>query len=217
MTAYLLGNLIFIVVWAVLFFVFIKTRKLQLFGSLLLLPFAILDIWFRPNYWHPPLLIKALEPLSIETAFYCFCAGGIAIIVGSWLTKSSGNFKINWRNLIYFLVATFGLYAVFQGFLVSNAMNNLNFSFLIIWLIFLLANPKENIKSLIPALIFAIFTITAINLALIFYPNFVANYWSLDKFWPTFLQAPTEEIFFAGILAALWSLLPRYLLKESDV
>ncbi|MCX6810439.1 MAG: hypothetical protein NTY30_01725 [Candidatus Berkelbacteria bacterium] len=214
MSAYLLGNLMFIVVWVVLFLKFPKTKKLQLFGSVLLLPFAVLDFWFRPNYWHPPLLIHQIEPLSLETAVYCFVAGGIVIVVGSWISKTKDQFKINWKNLIYFLVISFGFYAIFQSFLVSNAMNNLNFSFLTIWLVLLLTNPKENIKSLIPAAIFAIFTIVAINFALIFYPNFVVQYWNLPKLWRTFLWTPTEEIFFAGILAALWSVLPKYLTHE---
>lgn len=212
MSAYLLGNLIFIIVWLILFTFKPKNRKLQLFGSLLLLPFAVLDIWFRQKYWHPPLLIKVIEPFSLETALYCFTAGGIAIVFGFLLFKNNNNFQLIWSKIIIFLVVAFGLYAIFQGFSISSAMNNLNFSFLVIWLAFLVTNFNRNVKSIVSAVIFAIFTIISINIGLKFYPNFTSEYWNLDKLWPTFLNTPTEEIFFAGVLGALWALLPKYLL-----
>lgn len=78
----------------------------------------------------------------------------------------------------------------------------------------MLVSPKKNIISIIPALVFAIFTIVAVNMGLLFYPEFVNEYWHLEKLWPTFANTPTEEIFFAGILAALWTLLPKYLLNK---
>jgi len=214
MSAYLIGNIIFIIVWTVLFLFCPKTRKLQLLGSLLLLPFAVTDIWFRPSYWHPPLLIKAIEPFSIETALYCLTAGGIAATLGSLIFKNPDKFTIKWWRVLLFLVVSFGFYTIFQGFSTSSAMNNLNFSFLIIWLVLLSMNFSLNVKSLIPATVFAILTIVAINIGLLFYPNFVTQYWNLDKLWPTLLGTPTEEIFFAGILGALWAILPKYLLKN---
>lgn len=209
MSAYLLGNIIFTIAWLVLFVFSKQTRKIQLFGSLLLLPFVVLDIWFRPIYWHPPLLIKAIEPLSLETAIYCFTAGGIAAVFGQWIFRSKFS-RISWQKTLLFLLVSFAFYAIFQGFEISSAMNNLNFAFLLVWAALFAINPKENIKSLLPAALFAVFTIGAINLATIFYPNFVAEYWNLGKLWPTFLGTPTEEIFFAAILAALWSLMPKY-------
>ena len=193
-----------------------KTRKLQLFGSLLLLPFGLLDIWFRPNYWNPPLLIKAIEPLSLETFLFCFAAGGIAIVFGSFFIKNK-DFKmqlISYKKLMLFFSLGFGIYALFDIFTDFAEMNNLNYSFLIIWIFLLVLNLKENWKSLIPALIFAIFTIIAVNLGLIFYPSFVAQYWNLKRMWPLFMNTPLEEVFFGGILTALWILLPKYLYKN---
>lgn len=212
MSAYLLGNIIFTLVWLVLWFAFRSKRKIQLAGSLLLLPFAVLDIWFRPNYWHPPLLIKAIEPLSIETAIYCFTAGGIAAAIGSLMLKTNAGKKINWKNIFYFLIFAFGLFAFFTLSNFSNAMNNLNFAFLLI-LIFLSFVDLKNIKSYQSAVVLAFFTIAAINLALLFFPDFVRAYWSLPKLWPTFLNTPTEEILFAAMLGALWSVLPKYIFK----
>lgn len=217
MSAYLLGNLIFIAAWVACYIVRPKTRKLQLFGSFLLLPFAVLDIWFRPNYWHPPLLIKAIEPLSLETALYCFAAGGIAAVFGSYFVKVSQNWHISWRKIFIFVIGGLLLFDIFRVSFGLSAMNDLNFAFLIIWLALLIAGPKINYKSIFPGLIFAVFTIGAINLANLFYPGFVAQYWNLDKLWPTFLGTPTEEIFFAGILGALWTLLPKYLLKTKPI
>lgn len=214
MSAYLLGNLIFIIAWTILFIVKSKTRRLHLFGSFLLLPFAVLDIWFRPTYWYPPLLIKAIEPLSIETALYCFTAGGIAIVFGSFFIKSAENWRRNWAKTFLFIIGAFALFDVFRLTFHLSAMNDLNFAFLLIFLALFFLAPKENYKSIFPALIFAVFTILAINLAKIFYPGFVAQYWNLNALWPTFLGTPTEEIFFAGILGALWTLLPKYLLER---
>jgi hypothetical protein len=176
-----------------------------------LVPFGFLDIWFRPDYWNPPLLIKAIEPLSIETPIYCFCAGGIAVVVGSFFIARSKNLKLNWRNIILFLIAGFALFATFKAFTNLNAMNCLNFSFLIIWIILMISGIRRDWKSIFPAVIFGAFTIGAINLGLVFFPNFVVEFWNLGKNWPLFLNTPLEEIFFAGTLGALWTILLRYL------
>jgi hypothetical protein len=217
MTAYLLGNIIFIIFWLIIFIIRPKTRNLQIFGSLLLLPFAVLDIWFRPEYWQPPLLIKSIEPLSLETVIYCFTAGGIAMAFGSFFQKSKISWrKLDWRKIFIFFIISFGIYDIFRIIFNYPAMNDLNFSFLIIFITLLVKDWKENIKSLIPAIIFSVFTIAAINIALIFFPNFVSEYWNLPKLWPLFLNTPTEEIFFVGVLASLWTLLPQYLIKKND-
>ena len=94
-------------------------------------------------------------------------------------------------------------------------MSNLNYSFLIIWAILFLKNIKENWKSIISATMFAVFTIIAINVAILFYPGFVEQYWNLNKLWPLFLNTPTEEIFFAGVMAATWMILPGYLMRKN--
>ncbi len=209
MSAYLLGNIIFILAWIVLFWISKRTRQIQLFGSLLLLPFGILDIWFRPEYWHPPLLIKAIEPLSLETAIYCFTAGGIAVVFGQ-LFLNQKVVQLDRRKIGLFFVVSFGLFSIFQGFKIFSAMNNLNLAFLPIWFFLLFINFRRNWRSLIPGLLFGVFTIFAINFALLFFPDFVMQYWNLPELWPTFLNTPSEEILFAGILGALWSLLPEY-------
>ncbi len=217
MSAFLLGDIIFIFAWIVLFLVSPKTRKLQLFGSLLLIPFGFLDICFRPDYCHPPLLIKAIEPLSIETLIYCFGAGGIAAVFGSLFIKKKFDLsKIILSRLAVFLIIGFGIYFVLEFMTKVNAMNCLNYSFLIIWGFLLIVNIKENWKSIGCALLFSIFTIIAINIGLLFYPDFVSEYWNLDANWPLFLNTPSEEIFFAGIMAALWVLLPKYLIQNKS-
>lgn len=215
MTAYHIGNIIFGIMWLLLYIIRPKTRKLQIWGSILLLPFGVLDIWFRPEYWNPPLLIKSIEPLSLETFLYCFTAGGIAAVFGAVILKNKFS-QFNIKKIILFWLIASALFALFQGFKISSAMNNLNYSFLIIWIILFARNIKENYKSFCTAILFAGFTIIAINIGLVFFPNFVAEYWHLDKLWPTFLRTPTEEIFFAGILGALWTLLPKYLVMGKD-
>jgi len=214
MSAYLIGNIIFAVVWISFFFIFpiSQKRKMQIVGSLTLLPFALLDIWFQPDYWHPPILIKAIEPLSLETVIYCFTAGGIVAAVGSFFISNKMT-EIKWSKVLDFFIFSLGLFAIFTLGKISNAMNNLNFAFLIIFIFIFLVKPRQNYKAIYPAIIFAAFTILAINLARLFYPNFVEEYWNLSNLWPTFLNTPTEEIFFAAVLGALWSVLPQYIFK----
>lgn len=215
MSAYLFGVFVFLLVWLIIYFLRPKTRGLQVFGSLLLLPFAILDIWFRPAYWHPPLLIKLIEPFSIESPLYCFAVGGIAIVFGNLFIKKGFKLKnISPKKVLIFFVSGFILYLLFSVFTNFPAMNNLNYSFLIIWLFLSLFNPKDNWRSLIPAPILALLTILAVNLGLLFYPGFVAEYWNLNRLWPLFLNTPAEEILFASVLASLWTLLPKYLIKS---
>lgn len=215
MSAFLLGDIIFALAWIILFVFSKKTRKLQLFGSLLLVPFSFLDIWFRQNYWHPPVLIKAIEPLSIETLIYCFSAGGIASVFGGLFLKDNLKVKkVDINKLLLFFVISFGFYAIFQWIIKVNSMNALNFSFLLIWLAILIRDIKKYWISIVPGLIVAAFTVIAVNIGLYFYPNFVEQYWNLNHMWPLFLRTPTEEIFFAAVLASLWTLLPGYLKKN---
>jgi len=211
MTAFQFGDIIFLAVWTAFFLIFPKTRKLQLFGSLLLIPFGLLDVWFRPEYWNPPLLIKVIEPFSIETPIYCFCAGGIAAVIGSFFVANNHEFKLCWRNIFLFLAVGFFLFAFFKSLTNLNAMNCLNFSFLIVWVFLVFFKVKNGWRSIASAVIFGVFTIGAVSLGLIFFPNFVSDYWNLSKNWPLFLNTPTEEIFFAGVLGALWAILPKYL------
>jgi hypothetical protein len=208
MTAFLFGDIIFISVWVLLFVLSPKTRKLQLLGSLFLVPFGFTDIFFRPDYWNPPLLIKVIEPLSIETPLYCFSAGGIAAAVAGIFTKTYGLSKMRWQNTLLFFISGFFLFGFFTFFTSLNAMNSLNFSFLIIWLVAIIFHSNDIFKSFGTGLAFAILTIIAVNIGLLFFPGFVSDYWNLSKNWPLFLDTPTEEIFFAGILGALWTLLP---------
>jgi hypothetical protein len=217
MSEYCFGILIFICGWLVLFFARPASRRLQLQGSCWLLPFALLDIWFRPDYWHPPLLIKAIEPLSLETTVYCFTAGGIAIVFGGLFFKPARKFQVHTIRVILFITISLALFGILQALHYSSAMNNLNFPFLAIWIFLLVRDFKQNIKSMIPALLFAVFTIAAIRAGSIFYPGFVQQYWNLPKLWPLFLGAPAEEIVFAFSLGALWSLLPRYLLTGAEL
>jgi hypothetical protein len=215
MSAFLLGDIIFALAWILLFIFSKKTRKLQLFGSLLLVPFGFLDIWFRQNYWHPPVLIHAIEPLSIETLIYCFSAGGIASVFGGLFLKDNLKVKkVDINKLLLFFVISFGFYAIFQWIIKVNSMNALNFSFLLIWLAILIRDIRKYWLSVVPGLIVAVFTILAVNIGLYFYPNFVADYWNLNHMWPLFLRTPLEEIFFAAVLASLWTLLPSYLKKN---
>lgn len=217
MSEYCFGILIFICGWLVLFFARPTTRRLQILGSYWLLPFAVLDIWFRPDYWRPPLLIKAIEPLSLETAFYCFTAGGIAIVFGSLFMKPAQKFQVQTIRVLNFIAISLVLFGILQSLQYFSAMNNLNVPFLSIWIFLLILDFKRNIKSLIPGLLFAVFTIGAIRLGSVFYPGFVEQYWNLPKLWPLLLGAPAEEILFAFCLGALWSLLPKYLLTGADL
>jgi len=214
MTAFLFGDIVFILAWIVLYIFFPKTRKLQLFGSLLLVPFGFLDYFFRPDYWNPPLLISAIEPFSAETLIYCFGAGGIAAVVGEKIAGLTGGGKIKVKNLLIVLICGFGLFAFFNSMTELNAMNCLNFSFLVIFLVVGIRNTKFIARSLCSGAVLAIFTIIAINLGLIFFNDFVSNYWNIGANWPLFLNTSLEEILFAGVLGALWSLLPSIILED---
>lgn len=214
MSAFLLGDFIFIAAWAVLFIFSPKTRRVQLFGSLLLIPFGFLDFFFRPDYWNPPLLIKAIEPFSVETAIYCFGAGGIAAVVGSCFVKSGKSLRLDWFKVISFLIIAFALFAILKIATSLNAMNLLNFSFLLIWIVVLAQKFVRFWRSIGSGLLLALFTVVAVNIGLLFFPGFVARYWNVSQNWPLFLNTPTEEIFFAGILGSLWALLPASLLRD---
>jgi hypothetical protein len=78
--AYLVGALIFVVAWLLLYIFGPRHRRQMVWGSLLAAPFAATGFLFIPEYWSPPSLFDlALRVgISIEDVVWSAAVGGIA-------------------------------------------------------------------------------------------------------------------------------------------
>src|SRR3989338_3941333 len=76
---YLLGSLLLLVIWLLIFISQKKLRKEMLIASLLITPAALSEVFFVPGYWLPDTIGN--PKLSIEDFIFSFAVGGIIAVI----------------------------------------------------------------------------------------------------------------------------------------
>lgn len=77
--AYLIGGLLYMAVWAVLFIHRKDLRKKMLIMSVLVAPFGFFEFLFIRDYWKPPLFNG--WSVGLEDFLFSFAIGGIAAVI----------------------------------------------------------------------------------------------------------------------------------------
>lgn len=79
-TAYLTGDIIFFIIWGVLFFLRKDLRKKMLTMSLLIAPLGPLsEFFYLRDYWRPQLLFGFR--IGVEDLLFAFTIGGISGVI----------------------------------------------------------------------------------------------------------------------------------------
>jgi len=136
---YLIGSLLFFIVWCLFFYLRKDLRKEMLVMSLLILPLGpISEYWYFKDYWQPDLLLPWL--INIEDLIFAWSIGGIGAVVYE-IFFNKINYKRRNPKKLPVLALFFGiiiLSLIAGEYYKINSIYSSSFGFLIIGLIILL-------------------------------------------------------------------------------
>jgi hypothetical protein len=211
---YLLGSLLLLAVWVIIFWLSKNLRREMLTASIIILPAALSEVFFVPGYWLPDTI--GSPKLSIEDFIFTFAIGGIIAICYELVLgikhfkhlrlcncyKGEGSLLLIGIFIIfaaYFLVKINFMYAVYIGIIIDILLISIKRSDLIKKIIF-------------SSLIFGIFYFVFFAIFSRFIPGFLFH-WNFSALSGIILMGvPLEEIIWAFLTGALIGPIYEYLL-----
>ncbi len=213
--AYLIGCLIFLVVWLLFFILRKDLRKEMIFGSILSLPFGFSEYLWVPEYWNPPSLFNLISTygVGIESFLFCFFCGGMAAVIYEIIgRKKMVKIRLQHRYLfgpyISVIIIFISLEFIFTERTIYNAIISLLIGATIIAI-----KRKDLIGQIIFGGIF--FAIIYFLLFLIFnrlFPDYISMTYTLENLWGIMiLGVPLEEVVISFSAGAVWSSFYEYI------
>lgn len=220
--AYLIGSLLLLVVWFVLFLARPAMRKKMLLVSGLTAPFGLTEILFIPKYWEPLTLfdLAARFRIDIEAIIFSFAVGGIAAVAYEFV---SGQGEVRLPHRVqhqarhqFHTLAVLSPIAVFAFFALLTPLNPIYSAIIGLtfgaaataWCRSDLAPAIQRGALIFTAIYFVIFWLTFVFL----FPGYVPMYWKLTSLTGILVfGVPLEELLFAAALGAMWGGLYEHL------
>ncbi len=212
---WIIWSLLILGIWGIIFFVKKDYRKIMLPVSLITMFFGLTEPLFVPEYWSPPSLFNLAERtgFDIESFIFSFAIGGIgAILYGvifpyvSIRVKDSEKLSKRHRFHLYIL---FLPALIFPLLSVTTNLNPIYWGIITLFVsavATLYCRPDLKWKIWVGGLLFAVLYFFYFGSVLIFYPNYVVNYWNLEDLSNLFiLGIPIEEILFGFTFGMYWS------------
>jgi len=196
--AFMLGNLLFLIVWIILFLIRRDLRKEMLTMSLIVAPMGpISEFFYLRDYWHPEFFNGALR--SVEELLFGFAIGGItAIIYEVLFDKKYLKKNLKSRSKWLFVVGIFGITCVMIAGNIILGLNSLYVSivaFLIIGISILIVR-----RDLLKEAIFSGLFVSLLMLMFYFiwariFPGIIQEWWLLKNISGIIIfGAPLEEL-----------------------
>ncbi|MCH7605328.1 hypothetical protein IID24_05065 [Patescibacteria group bacterium] len=213
--AYLVGSLVFFLIWLAVFIVRRDLRKEILWASFLAMPFGLSEIFFVPEYWNPPSLFNLIDKIGfgIESLLYTFSIGGLAAVSfefvrGRKLQKIVADRKLHIVPYIINILIYLGLELVFPEQSIYNASVSLLIGAGIIGYL-----RRDLIRQIIfSGFFFSFAYFVLFSIFNVLFPDFVKDVYSLDNFIGfSIIGVPIEEIIFAFSIGAFWSTLYEFM------
>lgn len=213
-TASLVGILLFLLIWLILFYHKKNVRREMVLMSFLIAPLGpISELFYFKDYWKPNYLLP-LFGFGVEDLFFAFLIGGIAAVIYEELfVRKYKNTKPE-KDLHIFILVLAGLLSmlVFNLILGFNSIYVSSVTFFIIGTV-ILFKRRDLIRNavfsgLLVAFIMFLFYLIYIKI----FPNIITNWWQLDKISGILIfGVPLEEIiwgfawgFIAGPFYEFW-------------
>ena len=210
MYEYLIGDLIFLAIWLILYFIRNDLRRKMLFSSLLSAPLGLTEIFFIPWYWNPKTLFNLVP--GIESILFAFSVGGVSavlyeVILNKHLIKAREKrteTKKHYYILICVCIASFFLFSIiFKKDVIYSAIISM---FLGAITIILIRGDLAK-ETVIGGILFLMtyFVMFFIMNAFIL-PGFVAKNWNFEHLiGSTIFGIPIEELLWAWGFGSLWA------------
>ena len=213
--AYLIGCLIFFIVWLLFFTLRKDLRKEIIFGSILALPFGFVERLWVPEYWDPPSLFNLISEygVGLESFFFCFICGGTAAVIYEIISrKKTVKTRLKHRYLFGPYISVAIIFILLEFLFADKTIYNAIIS-LLIGAIIIAIKRKDLIGQIIFGGIF--FAIVYFLLFLIFnrlFPDYTSTTYALENLWGIIvLGVPLEEIIISFGAGAAWSSFYEYI------
>lgn len=220
--AWLIGALIFLLCWCILFILRKAYRREMLVVSLGTMPLGLTEPLFVPSYWHPSSLFDLAQQtgFDIESLLFSFAIGGIASVIYQSIFKvnlqalSKAEIKRkrhHWHGLI--LLSPAVIFILLAALTPWNNIYSASLALFIGALATCYCRPDLIKKMWIGGLLFLILYLIFFLILLLIFPGFVQVSWNLDALSGFFiLGIPIEELIFAFTFGMLWSSLYEHFL-----
>ncbi|HYT21347.1 MAG TPA: lycopene cyclase domain-containing protein [Candidatus Polarisedimenticolia bacterium] len=213
--SYLVGALIFWVAWIICSILGKAYRSEIRWGTLIAAPLALSSLLFVPEYWTPPSLFNLDQRIrvGIEDFLWAAAVGGIASVVGELFLKErlgairKSRHKRHYAPLVLvvvvFVALHFGVHwKTMNATIVSLAVGALVIGYLRRDLVPLM---------LTSAVSFTVLYFVLFLCVLLLYSQFVQRYYNLPNLLGIYvLGVPIEELLFAAMGGAIWSVAYEY-------
>jgi hypothetical protein len=214
--SYLVGALIFVAAWIVLYVFAKQHRRQMIWGSLLSTPFALTAFLFIPEYWSPPSLFNWAQRfgISIEDFLWSAAVGGIAAAVSEIIfherlerMRSRGG-KPRYTPLILILAVV----VVLELLRPAESIYNMMIAFTAGSALMAWQRPDLIGRMLRGAAIFAGVYLLLFAYFLALYRDFVPRYYNTEHLLGLYVFGiPIEELLFAYTGGAVWSVMYEYM------
>ena len=210
MYEYLIGDLIFLAIWMILYFIRNDLRREMLFSSLLSAPLGLTEIFFIPWYWNPKTLFNLVP--GIESILFAFSVGGIAavlyeIILNKHLRKAKDK-RIETKKHYYTLICVcLVLFFLFSIIFKKDIMYSAIISMFLGAITIILTRSDLTKKTVIGGILFLMtYFVLFFIMNTFILTDFVAKTWNFEHLIGiTMLGIPIEELLWAWSFGSLWA------------
>lgn len=200
--AYLIGAIITLVIWIIIFYKRKDLRKEMLTLSFITMFLAPTNILYFGDYWTPQFVFD-IHNFGIESIIVCFAYGGICGVIYEYLfrktpaPKRGVNTQLsNIQVLISFL---FGIIAIFalEVFTELNVIYTTTTGLLVMGLLLIYLRHDLFFPGVISAIASTVIAVLVYWLLILIFPDFFDLFWIRDTITNVrFLLIPIEEYYF---------------------
>jgi hypothetical protein len=214
--SYLIGVLIFWAGWLACYVAGKSYRREIRWGSLISALMAITSPLFIPQYWQPPSLfdLDTKIKIGIEDVLWAAAVGGIASVIGEILLKDRlGKIRKAKRSRHYapFIVMAVVFAALYFWHPNKNIYNTI-IALAVAAIVIALRRSDLIPTMLVGAMSFTVLYFAMFRIVLFLYPEFIQRYYTIKNLLGIYVVGiPIEELLFAAVGGAVWSVGYEYL------
>lgn len=213
--AWLIWSLVFLLLWALIYWKKPVFRKEMWKMSWWTMLFGLTEPLFVPEYWFPPSLFDLANKtgFDIESFLFCFAIGGIGVVLyrlvyPADLTPVATSEKQGHKHRLHTYILLLPI-AVFVVLAVFTTLNHIYCGLIALFLggvATLYCRPDLNFKIWIGGLLFLGLYALYFGLLLWAFPDYVNLYWNMGALTGiVILGIPLEELLFAFTFGMYWS------------
>ena len=208
-------SLIILTFWAIIYAYKKSYRAEMLKMSLITMPFGVTEPLFVPEYWVPPSLFDLAENtgFDIESLIFSFAIGGIGTVLYRLIYNSNlaeiPHQERHHKQHKFHVYILFVPVIIFLFLALTTSLNHIYCGIIAMFLggiATLYCRPDLKVKIWVGGLLFTVLYFVYFGSILLFYPDYVELYWSLDNLTHILVFGiPIEELLFAFTFGMYWS------------